>query len=96
MGLTVAWCKKVTNTEFLLVLKFYNTLYQKPLKAYTTFYPYFNFLAIQKNLYLCLFLKLGLFFLIPFQTTCSVFPFVHSLDIIAPLILLLIIQVYSF
>lgn len=48
VGLTVAWCKKVTNTEFLLVLKFYNTLYQKPLKAYTTFYPYFNFLAIQK------------------------------------------------
>ena len=87
-----------------------------PYMPYTTFCPHFNFLAIQK---ICIlyFLEVGCLFvwfffevgcvcvcvcvffffpLIPFQTTCSVFPFVHSLDIIAPLILLLIIQVYSF
>lgn len=42
-------------------------MYQKLLKAYTTFYPHFNFSAIKKNLYFCLFLKLGFFFSNPFS-----------------------------
>lgn len=97
VGLTVAWCKKATNTEFLLVFK-PRRFYHKPPNLL-----HFIHCSNSEKSALKSFLEVGFFgvfclfvCLIPFQTTCSMFPFAHSLDIIAPIILLLIIQIYSF